>query len=512
GDIDCFVSGGRDPVIYFENRLDNLNFIKIKPVGVKSNRSAIGAKTLLYRAGHLDEKEHLLGLREVSSGNGLGGMPSRSIHYGADVNKKYDLRIIFPSGINRVFREITPGKSLTVYEITGFSRTVTRTGQFINHFFRNRDRQQDMAIAATMAALILLFTLFVINRQKMRPINMIYLFLFPLLTFVAAKIIFVTKHMLYQNSLSITASFFAFIITLLFVQEKKTVLSKERWLEELNLVCRNFDHGNWAASYLNQIQLYCTNLSGEKSIAASIIEDFKTIIIEFYDQVYKEIKKIIQLTANAGIERYKANSLDRNLVNLSDNLNKIKLKLALGQEVPKNFWINCFRSVDRIQSDIKIISKAAAKYFQVDLIALLKISINRFVQKNSCQIEFTKSTSSNKILVSGQVAALCSIFENLFTNACEALGDKELKKIAVSLNIEHQHAIVRLSDKGKGIAPAKWEQLFQPNFTSKPDGKGGFGLYFARQTIEKFGGAITVEQSSLNSGTTFLLKFPVIAD
>ncbi|HDQ00660.1 MAG TPA: VCBS repeat-containing protein [bacterium] len=79
GDIDCFVSGGRGPVIYFENRLDNLNFIKIKPVGVKSNRSAIGAKTLLYRAGHLDEKEHLLGLREVSSGNGLGGMPSRSI-------------------------------------------------------------------------------------------------------------------------------------------------------------------------------------------------------------------------------------------------------------------------------------------------------------------------------------------------------------------------------------------------------------------------------------------------
>ncbi|HDQ00659.1 MAG TPA: hypothetical protein ENN22_15950 [bacterium] len=31
-----------------------------------------------------------------------------------------------------------------------------RTGQFVNHFFRNRDRQLDMAIAAMMAALILL--------------------------------------------------------------------------------------------------------------------------------------------------------------------------------------------------------------------------------------------------------------------------------------------------------------------------------------------------------------------
>lgn len=142
----------------------------------------------------------------------------------------------------------------------------------------------------------------------------------------------------------------------------------------------------------------------------------------------------------------------------------------------------------------------------------MKISINRFVRKNNCQIEFNTSTSHKELLVSGQAAALGSIFENLFANGCEAMSEKEVKKLTVNLSLEHKNVIVRFSDKGTGIASTKWEQIFQPNFTSKPDGKGGFGLYFARQTIEKFRGTITVEKSSLNRGTTFLLKFPVITD
>lgn len=70
-------------------------------------------------------------------------------------------------------------------------------------------------------------------------------------------------------------------------------------------------------------------------------------------------------------------------------------------------------------------------------------------------------------------------------------------------------AMITLADEGTGISETALSSLFQPFYTTKPEGKGnGLGLCLARSLVVKNGGMITAS-SFEGRGTTFTLKFPV---
>ena len=69
-----------------------------------------------------------------------------------------------------------------------------------------------------------------------------------------------------------------------------------------------------------------------------------------------------------------------------------------------------------------------------------------------------------------------------------------------------------ISDTGCGIAEENFKKIFEPFFTTKDIGKGtGLGLSAILGIIISHNGAIEVK-SKQNSGTTFTLQFPVIAN
>lgn len=73
-------------------------------------------------------------------------------------------------------------------------------------------------------------------------------------------------------------------------------------------------------------------------------------------------------------------------------------------------------------------------------------------------------------------------------------------------------AVVRISDRGAGIAPADQERIFGQFETVKPFGKNtGVGLYVSRKIAESHGGTINVE-SQPGKGATFILELPLEAE
>ncbi|MCX7001994.1 MAG: PAS domain S-box protein [bacterium] len=68
---------------------------------------------------------------------------------------------------------------------------------------------------------------------------------------------------------------------------------------------------------------------------------------------------------------------------------------------------------------------------------------------------------------------------------------------------------VRVRDEGLGIEPQNLEKIFDPYFTTKPDGRG-LGLATIYSIIHKHGGHIGVV-SELGKGTTFTLHLPASA-
>jgi signal transduction histidine kinase len=124
---------------------------------------------------------------------------------------------------------------------------------------------------------------------------------------------------------------------------------------------------------------------------------------------------------------------------------------------------------------------------------------------------------------------LRQVFENLFLNAMEAMGDEGTLSIDVStvrapaapstpyrpsgasapsMGFE-SYAVVRVSDTGPGIPGEHLDKLFYPFFTTKKQGSG-VGLSMAKKIVDSHRGIIDVA-SKLGEGTTFTVRLPMVA-
>lgn len=116
-----------------------------------------------------------------------------------------------------------------------------------------------------------------------------------------------------------------------------------------------------------------------------------------------------------------------------------------------------------------------------------------------------KVETTGKAFASLQESELRRLLFNLVTNARDAIEGHGTIQLVVSECADQVE--LRVSDTGKGIDAAVQARLFQPFFTTKPEGLGtGLGLYSVYQLVTRNGGTITVE--SPGAGATFVCRFP----
>ena len=116
---------------------------------------------------------------------------------------------------------------------------------------------------------------------------------------------------------------------------------------------------------------------------------------------------------------------------------------------------------------------------------------------------------------------LSQVIINLTVNARDALVDGGRIEIALSNLQQHEasdglpegdYAVLKVTDNGTGIAPDHLEQIFQPFFTTKDQGKGtGLGLPTCRGIIRQAKGDIIVD-SEVGRGTSFSVLLPRSTD
>ena len=94
--------------------------------------------------------------------------------------------------------------------------------------------------------------------------------------------------------------------------------------------------------------------------------------------------------------------------------------------------------------------------------------------------------------VEGERVQLQQVLMNLILNAVEAMAllDCPVREIQVSTNADAEGAVlVAVRDSGPGIEPAVKDRVFEPFYTTKPDGMG-MGLAICRSIIEAHGGKL----------------------
>ncbi|MFW5706976.1 MAG: PAS domain-containing sensor histidine kinase [Bacteroidota bacterium] len=118
---------------------------------------------------------------------------------------------------------------------------------------------------------------------------------------------------------------------------------------------------------------------------------------------------------------------------------------------------------------------------------------------------------NGEILVEGYPNELMQTLINIVTNAMDALAGKESgpKTIHFESSTNEQYASVRIYNNGKPIANEEMENIFDPYYSTKPEGQGtGLGLFIAKTIVEKnMNGKLSVRNTK--NGVCFEIELPL---
>ena len=113
GDMDVLIVNMNEPPSLLRNDLKvKQNWLKVKLEGVKSNRSAIGARVLAHYGGNVQAQA-------VLSQSSYYSCNDSRLHFGLGAAKEVDVDVFWPSGVREQYKKIPANKLVTIKEGVG---------------------------------------------------------------------------------------------------------------------------------------------------------------------------------------------------------------------------------------------------------------------------------------------------------------------------------------------------------------------------------------------------------
>jgi signal transduction histidine kinase len=94
----------------------------------------------------------------------------------------------------------------------------------------------------------------------------------------------------------------------------------------------------------------------------------------------------------------------------------------------------------------------------------------------------------------------------LVINAAQAVGDDGL--VEIELSQVPGKAVIEVKDNGPGVPAALLPMIFEPRFSTKPEGTG-LGLSSARLIVEGLHGGTLSYRGQVGRGATFRVELPL---
>jgi two-component system NtrC family sensor kinase len=126
-------------------------------------------------------------------------------------------------------------------------------------------------------------------------------------------------------------------------------------------------------------------------------------------------------------------------------------------------------------------------------------------------VGITRAFAAELPRISADSDQLHQIVTNLIVNAQQAMAGNPLLRwleVRTALGPEPRTVILEVADSGPGIPPDMRRRVFEPFYTTKPQGEGtGVGLSFSQGLAEAHGGRLTLVPSE--RGACFRLTLPM---
>jgi signal transduction histidine kinase len=224
-------------------------------------------------------------------------------------------------------------------------------------------------------------------------------------------------------------------------------------------------------------------------------------------QLELELRRQAQLAVLGGLVAGVAHEVRNPLNNL-----QLTLQLLLRNETTPGITEKYRRLLEEVgrmeeivQQLLSLVRRDSGERSSQLLAPVLRDSIAAvFLQSKQKDVQVAFALGNGERPVMMNPAQLQQVFVNLIRNAVEAAPERS--SVSVSLSHDENSARVSIADGGPGVSPQDRGQLFQPFFTTKPQGVG-LGLAISREIVEAHNGAIAFECGP--AGTTVTVSLPV---
>lgn len=267
-----------------------------------------------------------------------------------------------------------------------------------------------------------------------------------------------------------------------------------------------------------------TKDSGQKLIAFRLIpmEDgkFYTLFEDITDRDRLEsekirAQKIESLSLLAGGIAHDFNNL---LVGILGNINLLQLESSnpAQKDLLKDLENATLRASD-LTKQLLTFSKGGTPIRKIQSLETILMESLKFIMRSS-NLRYNVEIADNLPNVYVDASQISQVFNNLIINSIQSMPSGGEINVNVKLinkdeiydkKLEaFQYIKVEIIDEGEGIPKALQKNIFQPYFSTKPDGNG-LGLATVYSIMKKHDGYITFT-SEEGQGTHFSLFFPVI--
>lgn len=190
--------------------------------------------------------------------------------------------------------------------------------------------------------------------------------------------------------------------------------------------------------------------------------------------------------------------------NLQEGDPQLELILKLQQD--------CDRLEGLMKSVLSFARSTEYEMSPVDLSLLVSRLVERMRPKlAAARIDYHIKVDPDTPLVMGNPLALEQVFQNLITNAIQAMdatgGILAVKVQPSETTGKRRHALVIIADNGPGIPKENLDKIFTPFFTTKNNGTG-LGLAITKRIVTAHKGIILA--NSFPGGTVFSIQIPAI--
>ena len=161
------------------------------------------------------------------------------------------------------------------------------------------------------------------------------------------------------------------------------------------------------------------------------------------------------------------------------------------------------RDVERLEKVTERFSRVGAKpsLTKENIVTIISRSVEYLKSRASSKVKFIDDFSNKiEVIVPVNPTLFEWVIENVSKNAIDAM--EGTGEITISISETEKHALIDISDTGKGIPKSAFNKIFHPGFTTKQRG-WGLGLSLAKRIIEEYhNGKIFVRNSEVGKGSS----------